>query len=134
MERMTRQRSAVRDLLGSVTEFRSAQELHELLRAGGAVVGLATVYRTLQALVDAGEVDVIRGDDGEARYRRCAESAHHHHLVCRRCGRTVEVAGTAVEQWAAEVARAHGFVGVEHTAELVGLCEDCAGAPGSDDA
>ena len=85
--RPTKQRAAVSAVLDELAEFRSAQDLHALLRQRGENVGLTTVYRTLQALADAGEVDVLRADDGEAVYRRCS-SGHHHHMVCRNCGRT----------------------------------------------
>jgi len=108
----------------SFDDFRSAQEIHDLLRDSGAIVGLSTVYRTLQALADAGEVDMLRTEDGEAAYRRCSES-HHHHLVCRSCGRTVEVEGPTVERWADAVAREHGFADVSHTLEIFGTCPSC---------
>ncbi len=126
MLRMTKQRSAVSDLLGQTADFRSAQQLHEMLRTEGQSIGLATVYRTLQSLAEAGEVDVLGTDDGESLYRRCERQEHHHHLVCRECGRTVEVAGAPVERWAARVAQENGFVGVDHTAELFGTCGPCA--------
>lgn len=122
--RPTRQRRAVASCLDHVDDFRSAQEIHALLQERDEPVGLATVYRTLQALAEAGEVDVLRSEDGEALYRRCSET-HHHHLVCRTCGRTVEVAGPAVERWADGIAREHGFSDVDHTLELVGTCSDC---------
>ena len=125
--RATRQRLAVADVLGRLDGFRSAQELHDLLRAEGAQVGLTTVYRNLQALVEAGEVDALRSDDGEVVYRRCATEAHHHHLVCRSCGRSVEVEGPEVETWAAAVAAEHGFTDVSHTVEVFGTCAACAG-------
>jgi Fur family transcriptional regulator, ferric uptake regulator len=124
----TRQRTAVADLLARVDGFRSAQELHELLRREGAAVGLTTVYRHLQALVDAGEVDVLRPGDGEAVYRRCGTDDHHHHLVCRLCGRSVEVDGPEVERWLEKVAASHGFVEVQHSVELFGTCAACAAA------
>ncbi len=130
MQRMTRQRSAVADALGAVADFRSAQELHELLRDRGQEIGLATVYRTLQSLADGGEVDVLRRADGEAVYRRCARRTHHHHLVCRTCGRAVELDGPDVEAWAARVGAAHGFSDVEHTMELSGICTSCAAEAG----
>ena len=123
--RTTRQRSAVSAVLDDIDEFRSAQELHDLLKQRGEAVGLTTVYRTLQALADAGEVDVLRSGDGESVYRRCS-TGHHHHLVCRRCGRTVEVAGPAVERWVDAVAREHGFSEVAHTVEVFGVCAPCA--------
>lgn len=124
--RPTRQRSAITDELARSPQFRSAQEVHGALLARGDRIGLATVYRTLQALVTEGDVDVVRGDDGEAAYRRCS-TGHHHHLVCRRCGRAVEVEGPAVERWADRVSAEHGFTEVEHTLEVFGTCAPCAG-------
>jgi Fur family ferric uptake transcriptional regulator len=112
-------------VLDEIQDFRSAQELHDLLKHKGDSVGLTTVYRTLQSLADAGEVDVLRTADGEAVYRRCS-SGHHHHLVCRGCGRTVEVEGPAVERWADSVAAEHGFVDIAHTLEIFGTCSSCA--------
>lgn len=124
--RPTRQRAAVAAVLADSDVFRSAQEIHAALRDSGDNVGLTTVYRTLQALADAGEVDVLRTPDGESAYRQCS-TGHHHHLVCRTCGRTVEIAGPAVERWAENTAREHGFAEVEHTLEIFGTCTDCAG-------
>jgi Fur family transcriptional regulator, ferric uptake regulator len=131
--RSTRQRAAVSAALDSVEVFCSAQDLHDLLRSRGEAVGLSTVYRTLQALADTGEVDVLRMADGESVYRRCS-SGHHHHLVCRRCGAAVEVEGPAVERWATAEARRHGFVDVVHSVEVFGICPDCARAGAEPDA
>lgn len=128
MQRMTRQRAAVTDLLAATEDFRSAQQIHESLRARGENVGLATVYRALQALADSGAVDALRSDDGEVLYRKCETVKHHHHLVCRECGTTVEVAGEAVERWADEVGRAHGFTDLDHTIDLFGRCRECTAA------
>ncbi|XTZ18566.1 Fur family transcriptional regulator [Micromonospora echinospora] len=123
--RNTRQRTAVSALLAEVEGFHSAQDLHAMLRERGERVGLTTVYRTLQGLADAGEIDVMRPPGGEHLYRRCSEG-HHHHLVCRSCGRTVEVAGPAVETWADRVAAQHGYSDVSHTLEIFGTCPSCA--------
>lgn len=122
-QRSTRQRRAVSAQLAASDDFRSAQEIHEALRREGEAVGLATVYRALQALADAGEVDVLN-HAGEAVYRRCSET-HHHHLVCRQCGATVEIEGPAVERWTTATAREHGYAEVSHTLELFGLCPAC---------
>ena len=89
VRRHTRQRAAVVAALGRRGGFVSAQDLHAALRADGDTVGLATVYRSLQALSEDGQVDVRRTADGEALYRRCS-TGHHHHLVCRSCGAAVE--------------------------------------------
>ena len=123
--RPTRQRRAVAAVLGAFDDFRSAQEVHEALRAAGDNVGLSTVYRALQAMADAGELDVLRSEAGEAVYRRCSGS-HHHHLVCRSCGATVEVEGPAVERWTRAVAAAHGYAEVSHTLEIFGTCATCS--------
>lgn len=123
--RATKQRAAVAELLAEVDEFRSAQELYEELRKRGAGIGLTTVYRTLQSLSEAGQIDVLRTDAGEALYRRCS-THHHHHLVCRRCGYTVEIEGPAVEQWAESIAARNGFSEISHTVEITGTCQDCS--------
>ena len=121
----TRQQAAVADLLDKYGDFTSAQTVHARLREAGEGVGLATVYRTLQAMVEAGTVDMLRTDDGEAVYRACS-THHHHHLVCRDCGRTVEVEGPAVERWTDRVAAEHGFTDVTHSLEIFGTCADCS--------
>lgn len=124
--RQTRQRAAVLEALEQGREFVSAQQLHDQLRHAGTPVGLATVYRTLQAMADTGELDSVRDEAGETRFRRCAATAHHHHLVCRHCGRTVELAASAVEAWANQVGGEHGFIDVQHRVELFGVCAQCA--------
>ncbi|MGB8020855.1 MAG: Fur family transcriptional regulator [Candidatus Nanopelagicales bacterium] len=124
--RTTRQRAAVLALLDEAEEFVSAQELHARLRSAGHSVGLSTVYRTLQALAVSSDVDVLLTAEGEARYRSCS-TGHHHHLVCRACGRTVEVRNAFVERWASEVGADHGFTEISHTLEVFGICPVCSG-------
>src|ERR1700733_11398659 len=124
-ERSTPQKRALAALLAASSGFRSAQDLYAELRGRGQNVGLTTVYNQLGALAEAGEVDAVRTETGEMLFRRCATAAHHHHLLCRRCrGRTIEVEGPEVEQWADRVAAAHGFTDVAHTVEVVGTCAD----------
>jgi Fur family ferric uptake transcriptional regulator len=129
-QRATKQGAAVRDALQAAGGFRSAQHVYGVLRADGGTVGLSTVYRHLQSLVDDGVVDVIHNADGEATYRYCGDTSehHHHHLVCRVCGRTEEIEGRAVERWAGEVADLHGYTDVDHTVELFGRCAACSAA------
>lgn len=130
--RSTAQKRAIAAVLADTGEFRSAQELHASLRSRGERVGLTTVYNQLRALAEVGGVDVVRAEDGESLYRQCRSAAHHHHLVCRRCGRTVEVDPPDLERWTADVARTHGFVEVGHVLEVVGTCGSCrtTGRPG----
>jgi Fur family ferric uptake transcriptional regulator len=122
MARSTRQRTAVGEAYGELEGFHSAQDVHARLRAAGDPIGLSTVYRAVQALTEDGELDSIRTDTGETLYRRCS-TEHHHHLVCRVCGRTVEVEGPDVERWAESVAAANGFSEISHTVEIVGTCD-----------
>jgi Fur family transcriptional regulator, ferric uptake regulator len=125
-QRVTKQRLAVSAALDDLDDFVSTQELYRILQNKGVSVSLATAYRILQSLADEGLVDVLRNGDGEAVYRRCAVTGHHHHLLCRNCGKAVEVEAPAVETWAARTAQEHGFTEVAHTVEIYGLCPDCS--------
>ena len=124
--RNTSQRAAVVQVLAGTEEFQSAQDLHAVLRATGSTVGLATVYRALQEMAGGGELDTVRNETGEVLYRRCEEPTHHHHLVCRSCGLTQEVAAPGVEKWAKAVAEQFGYVDLDHQVELFGVCAACA--------
>jgi Fur family transcriptional regulator, ferric uptake regulator len=124
--RGTRQAEALSLVLDRLPGFCSAQQIHAELRQRGEHVGLTTVYRHLQVLSEDGRVDTIRDASGETLYRKCRSDAHHHHLTCRNCGRSVEVEGRAVEHWAEQVAREAGFSDVGHTVELFGLCPRCS--------
>lgn len=123
-QRRTRQRELVASTLADLDDFRSASQIHQALLQHGTEVGRATVYRTLQAMYVAGEADIIVLPDGETVYRSCSPG-HHHHLVCRECGRTIEIVGPVVERWSNETAATHGFDDVTHTLEVFGRCADC---------
>ena len=123
-KRNTWQKDAVRHALGEALGFVSAQQLHLVLRNHGSTIGLATVYRALADLALAGDADVLNSSDGELIYRACA-TGHHHHLICRNCGATVEIDATKVENWADQVAAEHGFVETSHTIEIFGTCSAC---------
>ncbi len=126
--RQTRQASAIEGLLREADGFRTAQELHDELRHRGDRVGLTTVYRHLNLLAENNLADVVHREDGETQFRLCGaaidDEAHHHHLVCRECGRSVEVEGPEVEAWAERVAAAAGYTDISHTVELFGLCAE----------
>jgi Fur family ferric uptake transcriptional regulator len=126
--RSTRQGAAVDHVLAQAEGFLTAQALYDELRRRGDSIGLTTVYRHLRRLAEAGAVDVVTRPDGEAAYRRCGPAAsgepeqHHHHLVCRTCGFSVEIEGPEVELWAQRVASEAGFTDVSHTLEIFGDC------------
>lgn len=108
--------------------FVSAQTLHGILKDDGNAVGLATVYRTLASLAKSGDADTLQSPEGEALYRACETESHHHHLICRSCGKTVELEAADVEAWARSAAAKHGFREAEHVIDIFGTCADCAGA------
>ena len=121
---MSKSTTRVVNTLKRAGGFASAQELHQLMVRQGDRIGLTTIYRALQDLLDTKVVDLLRRDGGEAIYRLCGEE-HHHHLLCKNCGRTVEISDSAIEKWATEAAGEYGFRDVSHTAELSGICSAC---------
>jgi Fur family ferric uptake transcriptional regulator len=125
MKRNTWQRQAVRDALDTTQGFVSAQELHAGMREAGSPIGLATVYRALADLAVEGDADSLHSAEGESLYRACSMQGHHHHLICRHCGTTVEIEADAVEQWAAATAARHGFTEPQHIVDIFGLCSAC---------
>ncbi|NMD45860.1 MAG: transcriptional repressor [Propionibacterium sp.] len=122
--RRTRQRTEIRDAVEASTSFATSQEIHDRLRRDGSTVGLATVYRALQAMASSGEVDAIRTPDGQIAYRTCTPG-HHHHLVCRSCGRTVEISLPGLEDLTRSIAGEYGFAEIDHEVEFFGTCADC---------
>ena len=122
--RPTRQRVRVLTELMGERDDVTAQELHDRLRAGGERLGLATVYRTLGLLAEAGVIDSLSHRPGELCYRWCGQG-HHHHLVCSSCHRVVELADRELDPWLERISRAHGFVTTGHRLEVSGLCAAC---------
>jgi Fur family transcriptional regulator, ferric uptake regulator len=122
--RPTRQRVRVLTELMGERDDVTAQELHERLRSGGEKLGLATVYRTLGLLAEAGVIDSLSHRPGELCYRWCGQG-HHHHLVCSSCHRVVELADCELGPWLERISHAHGFVTTGHRLEVSGLCAAC---------
>ena len=123
--RPTRQRRAILEAVAAEDRPVSAQDLHARLRRSGASAGLATVYRTLQALADSGVLRTFQTPSGEVAYKVC-EPGHHHHLICTRCGRVEEIPSCEVEEWAAGVAKRRGFAVSSHQADIYGVCASCS--------
>ena len=123
--RNTLQKTAVLEQLSNTDEFVSAQELHQKISQSGKKLGLTTVYRALTEMVEQGMADSLSISDGEMRYRICTPE-HHHHLICRVCGKTVEFDMPGFEELALQVAKANGFTELSHEIELFGVCKDCS--------
>ena len=127
--RPTPQRVAIIEALERHGRPVTAQELHDEVRGRGGP-GLATVYRTLGALADAGTAETFASDAGEVGYKLC-EDVHHHHLICERCGQVQTIPSCEVEDWAAAVGRRRGFRVTGHRADVYGLCAACRRSGGS---
>jgi Fur family ferric uptake transcriptional regulator len=122
--RPTRQRLAILHAVAGERRPVTAQELYSRLRVGRRSPGLATIYRTLRSLSEAGVLRTFPAGEGELAYLLC-EPGHHHHLICEGCGRVVEIPSCEVEEWAGGVARRRGFVATRHQADIFGLCAAC---------
>ena len=105
----------------------TAAELVSAARARRLGVGRATVFRTLEVLEALGAIERLDLPSGGHAYVGC-EPAHHHHVVCSRCGRTSEIADAGLRSVVREVARQTGYRIDEHRLELFGLCPACLAA------
>jgi Fur family transcriptional regulator, ferric uptake regulator len=120
-------RRAVVDLLGRQSCCLSAQEIFDGLRKARRPVGIASVYRALDALVDLRLVKRVDAGDGIARYEPAPSNGeHHHHLVCRDCGRVEAFTDPQLERAIDRVAGGLGYAVDEHEVVLTGACADCA--------
>lgn len=124
--RNTWQQVAVREALSEADSFISAQQLYHRMAEDGSSVSVATIYRALARLADDGLADVHLDADGQQLFRACDTAHHHHHLICRQCGATVEISAEPVERWARETAAEHGYVAESHVIDIIGLCPKCA--------
>jgi Fur family transcriptional regulator, ferric uptake regulator len=127
-------RRVVVDFLGGQDCCISAQEIHDAVRAGGARVGIASVYRALEGLGELGLVQRVDLGDGVARFERShTDSDHHHHLVCDDCGKVEPFADPTLESAIERVADGRGYVVAAHEVVLHGACEDCRHSDAHDD-
>jgi Fur family ferric uptake transcriptional regulator len=123
-EYSTRAREQITAILRNEQRYLSAAEIHELLNKTRAKVSLSTVYRTLDLLETKGEASSRVDARGESTYVVCAPT-HHHHAICRSCGKVEELACEALERIASELRSHHGFELDDHAMEFYGKCASC---------
>jgi Fur family ferric uptake transcriptional regulator len=125
--RNSARRLRILEHLQNVDRFLSSQEIHNQLKAEGETLGLATVYRQLEILVEEGHLDSIVSPKGEKLFRHCGvDEDHHHHIICRKCGMTKQIEISEVEDMAELAAKKFKFTDVTHNLEIFGLCERCS--------
>lgn len=125
--RNSSRRLRILEYLQGVERFLSSQEIHKQLKARGDSLGLATVYRQLEILVEEGHVDSIVSPKGEKLFRHCGvDEDHHHHIICKKCGSTRQIEISEVEAMAEMAAKKYGFSDVSHSLEIFGICEKCS--------
>jgi Fur family ferric uptake transcriptional regulator len=122
--RLTAPRRSVAALIAEQDGHFTATELVETARSRHIDVGRATVFRTLEVLEALGAVERLDLPSGEHAYVGC-ERAHHHHVVCARCGRTDPVADAGLRAVVEDVARRTGYRVDDHRLEMFGLCPAC---------
>ncbi len=125
--RLTEPRRALAILIADQDGHFTAAELVTAARDRRLGIGRATVFRTLDALEEIGAIERLDLPSGEHAYVGC-EAAHHHHIVCSRCGRTVEIDDAGLRPVVREVTRETGFRVDEHRLELFGVCPACLAA------
>ena len=129
--RVTGPRRAVAELIAARSGHFTAADLVIDARARRLRIGRATIFRALDLLTDLGVVERLDLPSGEHAYVGC-EPAHHHHVVCSRCGRASEVDDAGLRPLLREVARQTGYRVDEHRLELFGSCPACLGGEGGD--
>jgi Fur family transcriptional regulator, ferric uptake regulator len=124
-EYATKPREQISQILRDEPRFLTAAEIHRRLDLASAKVSLSTVYRTLDHLVAKGAVTSRVDAEGEASFMHCEPLRHHHHAICRTCGRVVDLDCDAAEQFAAALRERHGFELDGHAMEFFGRCSQC---------
>jgi Fur family transcriptional regulator, ferric uptake regulator len=123
--KLTAERLAVFDELFARHEHLEADELLVRLRARHKKISRATIYRTLELLVDSGIVGRVRIREEGYRYERMRAGDHHDHLICNECGRVIEFREPRIESLQDEICERYGFVLLSHSHQLRGVCRQC---------
>jgi Fur family ferric uptake transcriptional regulator len=123
--RDTPQRELILDTFLKREEHVSAEELYDIVKKRDPSIGQATVYRNLKLFSEAGLAREVDLGDGVARYEHSYKHPHHDHLICRGCGKTVEVVDAVIEELQKRVAEKYGFKLTDHALYLYGNCEEC---------
>jgi Fur family transcriptional regulator, ferric uptake regulator len=123
--RLTGSRQALTDLIDAREGHFTAADLIDDARRRNVRVGRATVFRTLELLTSTGSLERLDLPSGDHAYVACAPKEHHHHVVCRRCGKSAEAMDTGLQTVVRDIGERTGYAIETHRLELYGLCPDC---------
>ncbi|HEY8392451.1 MAG TPA: Fur family transcriptional regulator [Capillibacterium sp.] len=124
--RLTPQREAViKILLEHPNQHLAAEDIYAMVRKTHPEIGMATVYRTLDLLSSEKIINQLNFEEGYSRYE-LESLAHHHHLVCLKCGKITEFNSHLLEKVEEEISTQHNFAIVGHLLKFYGYCAKCA--------
>jgi len=119
------QREQVLDIFLKTEKHPTINDLYDLVRKKNPKIGLATVYRTMRVICDAGLARQTDFGDGPRRFEHKYKHDHHDHLVCTNCGKVIEVLSPEIEKLQQKLAKRHGFVPLRHKMQIFGRCRQC---------
>lgn len=127
--KMTPQRRAIIEvLIKNDSEHLSSEQIYDLVKLDCPEIGLATVYRTMQVLDEVGIISKLSLDDGCIRYEinlKKDESHNHHHLICKKCAKIIEVKEDLLDEIEKSIENLYKFKIVDHDVKFYGICENC---------
>lgn len=121
----TQQRETILEVFLQAKKHLTVEELHALVRYRDPSIGLTTVYRTIRLFCECGLARANHFEEGVTRYEQEFETAHHDHMICLKCGETIEFVDNRIEELQVKVARKFGFRMTDHRMEIFGLCSKC---------
>ena len=121
----SKQRVQILDIFLKTEKHLAINELYDLVRKKNTQIGLATVYRTMELLCDAGLARKLDFGKGGKYYEHKYKHKHHHHLICLECGRIIEITSSKLEQVQRQLAKKHGFTIARDTMKIFGTCKTC---------
>ena len=121
----SKQREEILDIFLKTEKHLTIDDLYELVRKKHPKIGLATVYRAMRVICDAGLAREVDFGDGVKRFEHEYQHQHHDHLVCLKCGKVIEVLSPKIEHLQERLAKKHNFTTVRHRMEIFGICREC---------
>lgn len=121
----SKRREQILDIFLKTEKHPTINDLYDLVRKKTPKIGLATVYRTMRVICDAGLAREVDFGDGIGRFEHEYRHQHHDHLVCTKCGRVIEVLSLEIEKLQESLAKKHNFTLINHKMKIFGICKTC---------